>query len=473
MKESDIQEMTKERLARVAWATLVALCLLILFSSIALAQNPSGADWFSQGQSRYNAKKWPDAINFFSKAIHDDPKNKDAYFYRGDALRQEGKILEAIKDLRIALEMDPECSEAWRSLGKAYRTLGRFSDELVFYEEATRHTKDPVTKRELEKWTQKLREKLNQSPQKAASQKIQSNLEKARAAQNSGDLDKAIKLYEAGLKLAPGEGSIYRGLGEIYLARVEKTKAVECFEKALILDPGELQLQARFASLLYEVGDKKRAATEYERALKKDARNPEIYVRLGRIRLEQERKDDALTCWKKAEELASDPKMKAEIGLLMAQLQEGEPDKAPSVKTAGDSSVDKPEKPLESANTQDSADQFQRKAAAAEQAQEWDQALFFYRKAIESAPDNPDYHYNLGVIHDILGDWTAAAGDYEEALRLNPSHVDALMALGEINFIILEDRQTALKYYKRAGKNAGDNIIREKITKRIQALQDN
>jgi len=125
MKEPDIQDMTQGRLARVAWVTLVVLCLLILFSSLALAQNPSGADWFSQGQSRYNAKKWSDAINFFSKAIHDDPTNKDAYFYRGDALRQEGKILEAIKDLRIALEMDPEYSEAWRSLGKAYRNLGQ------------------------------------------------------------------------------------------------------------------------------------------------------------------------------------------------------------------------------------------------------------------------------------------------------------------------------------------------------------
>jgi tetratricopeptide (TPR) repeat protein len=109
----------------------------------------------------------------------------------------------------------------------------------------------------------------------------------------------------------------------------------------------------------------------------------------------------------------------------------------------------------------------------AEQAQEWDQAIFYYRKAIEFDRENPDYHYNLGIIYEIKGEWQTAAGEYEKAVRLKSDHVDALVALAELNSVIFDDRKTALKYYEKAIENAGDPTTHEKIAKRIQMLQGN
>ncbi len=74
---------------------------------------------------------------------------------------------------------------------------------------------------------------------------------------------------------------------------------------------------------------------------------------------------------------------------------------------------------------------------------------------------------------EIKGDWQTAAGEYEEAVRLKSDHVDALIALAEINSVILDDRKAALKYYQKAIENAEDSAMREKIDKRIKILQPN
>ena len=229
---------------------VVALCLLFVLPAPVQSENPKASDWFRKGQAKYKAKNWAEAVDLLSKALQKDPQYKDARFLRGDALRHDNRLFDAIKDLRIVTEMDPDYSEAWRSLGKVYRALGRFSDELVLYKEAVRCAKDPATKRDLEKWTAKLQEKLSQSPQKGTSQEIQSILAKAQAARNSGDIAKSITLYESALKLAPGESSIYIHLGDLYASLDNPAKGPQYYEKALILDPGDLKLQAKFASLL-------------------------------------------------------------------------------------------------------------------------------------------------------------------------------------------------------------------------------
>jgi tetratricopeptide (TPR) repeat protein len=454
-------------------ATLVAFCLCLIFRAICGSEDAQNSDWFRQGQIKYKAGDWREAVRCFSAAIAQNPSNKDAYYFRGDALRQAGKILEGIRDLRTVTEMDPDYSEAWRALGKAYRTLGRFADELVFYEKAIECAKDETIRRDLVKWKSKLRKKLSQAPKTAASRQIHSIIDQARVAQESGHLNKAVEHYNAALKLAPGESSIYVFLGETYLSLGARDKALESAENALILDPTASTLQARCASLLYNAGEKEKAAAEYQKILKEGGEDAEIYLQLGRIRLEQGRDGDAIICWRKAEELTSDPKAKTEVRLMISQL--GQTESAVSAATESDpkGSIFKTEPSAEDAGIDESAQQFKTKAAIAEEAQEWDQAIFYYRKAIELDRENPDYHYNLGIIYEIRGDWRTAADAYEEAVRLKFDHVDALVALAEVNAVIFDDRKTALKYYEKAIESAGDPTIRAKIAKRIQMLQGN
>lgn len=454
-------------------ATLVAFSLCLISQAICGSEDAQNSDWFHQGQIQYKARNWREAANIFSSAIAQNPGNKDAYYFRGDALRQDGKILEGIRDLRTVTEMDPDYSEAWRALGKAYRTLGRFADELVFYEKAIKCVKDETIRRDLVKWKSKIQRKLSQASKNVASRQIHSIINKARVAQESGHLDTAVDHYNAALKLAPGDSSIYLALGETYLSLGARNKALEWAEKALVLDPADSGLHTRCAFLLYSAGEKEKAAIEYQKILKNNGEDPEIYLQLGQIRLEQLRDGDAIVCWKKAEELTSDPKAKTEIAQMIAKLERRESAVSASAKSVPKDSAKNSETCAENSGIDESAQEFKTKAAIAEEAQEWDQAIFYYRKAIKFDRQNPDYHYNLGIIYEIKEEWRKAAGAYEEAVRLKSDHVDALVALAEVNAVIFDDRKTALKCYKKAIESAGDPTIHEKIAKRIQMLQGN
>ncbi len=366
-------------------ATLIGLCLWIGSQQICTAQNVQNSDWFLRGETKYKAGQWSEAISCFSEAIFENPRDKNAYYFRGDALRQSGKLFEAIKDLRTVTQMDPLDSEAWRSLGKAYRVLGRFRDELTYYEKSISCAK-PEKRRELENWRSKIQQKLRQSSKGGISNQTNSLIEKAQAALQSGHLDDAINLYEAGLNFAPGDSAIYLSLADVYLLKGDKIRTMQFLEKALILDPMDTKAEARFASF------------------------HEKYS---------------------AETIESSTESK----------------------------------------TNQSAEEFKNMSNIAEQAQDWDQAIYCYRKAAELNPMDPGCHYNLGIIYEIKGDWETAAHEYKDALRLESDHLEALLALGEIHSIFLDDHKAALEYYEKAMNKTEDKALQEKIAKRIQTLQ--
>ena len=54
------------------------------------------------------------------------------------------------------------------------------------------------------------------------------------------------------------------------------------------------------------------------------------------------------------------------------------------------------------------------------------EALEVYQKALTFEPDNPDLHYNLGVVHIETGHPDKALSHFEKALVIEPEHIQAL-----------------------------------------------
>ena len=54
------------------------------------------------------------------------------------------------------------------------------------------------------------------------------------------------------------------------------------------------------------------------------------------------------------------------------------------------------------------------------------EALQVYQDALKYEPDNPDLHYNLGVVHIESGEPKIALDHFEHALTLDPEHIQAL-----------------------------------------------
>jgi len=72
-----------------------------------------------------------------------------------------------------------------------------------------------------------------------------------------------------------------------------------------------------------------------------------------------------------------------------------------------------------------------------------------YLKLLEIMPDNPDIHYNLGILYLKRNDYFDAAQEFMQAVRLNPQDAEACYNLGILYEIFLNDKKMAVFYYRK------------------------
>jgi tetratricopeptide (TPR) repeat protein len=84
----------------------------------------------------------------------------------------------------------------------------------------------------------------------------------------SGDLDGAIKAYQAALKLDGGYAEAHEGLGELYFATKQTAQAIESFGYAVEIDPAYALAWYNLAFTSRRAGDHEKARTAYEKYVK-------------------------------------------------------------------------------------------------------------------------------------------------------------------------------------------------------------
>lgn len=60
-----------------------------------------------------------------------------------------------------------------------------------------------------------------------------------------------------------------------------------------------------------------------------------------------------------------------------------------------------------------------------------DEALQYYKKAIELEPDNSLVFYNTGILYNIKSEYAQAVDSLSKSLELNKDNVYAYLALGD------------------------------------------
>lgn len=93
-----------------------------------------------------------------------------------------------------------------------------------------------------------------------------------------------------------------------------------------------------------------------------------------------------------------------------------------------------------------------------------------YRTALALRPGFTEAHYNLGVMFTAAGDREASIREFDEAVRLDPDHTDALYNCGQANYD-LERYGTALARWRTLKKLTPDNFqVARKILQALNAL---
>ena len=121
---------------------LIAAFFFALMSAVALADPASEAlssnDWVEKGKAYYEKNDHDNAVSAFTEAITLDPKNDNAYYFRGlTHAREEGHSELALADYKKAIELNPEVAQYYRSRGELYARIKEYSLAAIDYRKVT------------------------------------------------------------------------------------------------------------------------------------------------------------------------------------------------------------------------------------------------------------------------------------------------------------------------------------------------
>jgi len=97
---------------------------LIFLAGCSKSDLQAGKDYFRDGQ---HAK----AVGAFTRAIQSNPKDQEAYFFRGATFSAVGQFHQAIADYTKTIELNPQHKEAYWSRGFCHDNMGKYDQAIA------------------------------------------------------------------------------------------------------------------------------------------------------------------------------------------------------------------------------------------------------------------------------------------------------------------------------------------------------
>jgi len=109
---------------RMRWMLLVAA--VVVLSGWGKSDLQAGKDYFQAGE-------YEKAVDSFTKAIQSNPKDQEAYFFRGATLSAVEQFDQAVRDYTKALEINPKYADAYWSRGYCYANARKYAEAIADY----------------------------------------------------------------------------------------------------------------------------------------------------------------------------------------------------------------------------------------------------------------------------------------------------------------------------------------------------
>jgi tetratricopeptide (TPR) repeat protein len=85
-----------------------------------------------KGYRLHRQKSYPEALEELNKAIDLDPRNAEAYYWRGRTQVNLGRLDQGVDDFKKAVEFKPDYSEAYDHLGWLAAKQGQVNEAIAF-----------------------------------------------------------------------------------------------------------------------------------------------------------------------------------------------------------------------------------------------------------------------------------------------------------------------------------------------------
>jgi tetratricopeptide (TPR) repeat protein len=189
--------------------------------------------YYNLGLLALDGHKYPEAAGYFKASLRIRKDASDTYYRLAQALFGMGDKEGALQNLEIAVQFDPSFADAHYLMGRIYRD--KKDDVNASFEFSRAAVLAPTA----------------EEPKAALAQfgTAASWIQKARTAQTSGDIEKALVAVLVARNLDSKSLPAAKLHAEILVKRGDRKDALDVYRQALVLDPKDAAVKAKIAEL--------------------------------------------------------------------------------------------------------------------------------------------------------------------------------------------------------------------------------
>jgi serine/threonine protein kinase/Flp pilus assembly protein TadD len=247
-----------------------------------------------------------EAVRFAAMAVALRPGSPGAHLNLGTALRDNGRLTEAIGEFREALRIKEDYAEAHRELASTLKQQGELEAAIAECLEALRYKKDfaeahvtlgnaLLSKHRPDEAIKEYGEAIRLKPDYPTAH---CNL--GIALQEKGRLEDAIKEYRKAIDLDKDLPDAHNNLGSAVAIQGRLDDAIDEFREAIRLTKDHAEAHFNLGTALFHKGRLDEAMDEYREAIRIKKDHPDFHCNLGVVLNNKGRFDDAVAEYREA-----------------------------------------------------------------------------------------------------------------------------------------------------------------------------
>ena len=272
-----------------------------------------------------------EALQAFNKAIELNPSSGEAHSNSGAILQELGRSEEAETSYRKALKLKPDYAEAYSNLGNTLQKLGRFKTAEASHRKAISlksdyadaHSNLGVLLQELGR--SKEAEQCHRKATVLGPNNPHSHYNLGIVLQELGRLEEAESSYREAITLKPDYAEAHYNLGNTLQDLSKLKNSEESYVKAVLLRPDYAEAYNNLGNSLAALGRSEEAEANYRTAIRLKPDYAEAYSNLGVTLQELGRLENSEESHKKAIALRPDfAAARYNLGLLFSEAKQHE-----------------------------------------------------------------------------------------------------------------------------------------------------